>query len=77
MVVMGESARLLAKAFDDLEMYRRLLALMPWTVHCDHERRRASERATRMFARVPDQRREFARQLVAPVPSGRCYPWAG
>jgi hypothetical protein len=77
MVIVDESARLLARAFADIEMYRRLLALMPYCVHCDHERRRAAERATRMFARVPDQRREYARLLVAPVPKPRCFPWAG
>jgi hypothetical protein len=73
---MDESTRLLARAFADMEMYRRLLALMPYCVHCDHERRRAAERATRMFARVPDQRREHARLLVTPVLKSRCCPWA-
>jgi hypothetical protein len=77
MVVVDESARLLAKAFDDIELYRRLLALMPWTVHCNHEQRRAAERATALLARIPDQRREYVRLLVAPIPNRRCYPWAG
>lgn len=78
---MDESARLLAKAFDDLDMHRRLLALLPWTVHCDHEQRRADERAdterTRalLLARIPDQR--YAHRFIKPVSSRRCYPWAG
>lgn len=53
---MDEAARLLAKAFDDIELYRRLLALMPWAVHCNHQQRRAVERAARLLA-LPSQRK--------------------
>lgn len=65
---MDEADRLLARAFSDIELYRRLLALMPYTVHVDHDQRRATEhateRATRMFAHVPAQRRENALRAV-------------
>lgn len=53
MVIVDEAHRLLARAFDDIELYRRLLALMPWTVHCNHQQRRARERAARIIARQP------------------------
>lgn len=53
MVIVDEAHRLLARAFDDIELYRRLLALMPWTVHCNHHQRRARERATRLLALSP------------------------
>lgn len=71
---MDEATRLLARSFADIEMYRRLLAIMPWAVHVDHDQRRALERATRIFARTPEPRREFALTLVH---TQRRFPWAG
>ena len=48
---------------DDLTMHLRLLYLLPYTVHVDHqveraahERRAAQERASRLLARIPSQR---------------------
>jgi hypothetical protein len=40
----------LARALDDLDMYRNLLVLLPYTVHRDH-------RAERANSRIPVQRR--------------------
>lgn len=58
---MDEADRLLARAFSDIELYRRVLALMPYTVHVDHEQQRARERARERAVRllsctVPTQR---------------------
>lgn len=40
----------LARALDDLDMWRNLVALLPYTVHRDH-------RAERAASRIPLQRR--------------------
>lgn len=45
----GDVHRELADALDDLDLYRTLLALLPWTVHYDH-------RTERVLARIPAQR---------------------
>lgn len=54
--------RRLATALDDIAMHMTLLALLPWTVHVDHqaaraeyERRASRERAARL-ASIPAQR---------------------
>lgn len=54
--------RQLATALDDIAMHMTLLALLPWTVHVDHqaarvefERRASRERAARL-AGIPVQR---------------------
>jgi hypothetical protein len=52
----AELHRQLANAFDDVTMWRNLVALLPWTVHVDHEARRAHERAMRLLGRIPTQR---------------------
>lgn len=52
----ADLCRELARAYDDVAMWRNLVALMPWTVHVDHEAVRAHERAVRLLARVPTQR---------------------
>lgn len=75
---MDDADRLLARAFSDIELYRRLLALMPYTVHVDHAQRRAvehaTERATRMFALVPSQRRESALRVLHRLTTQRRSP---
>lgn len=55
--------RELATALDDVAMHMILLALLPWTVHVDHqaeraerERRASRERAARLLAQIPTQR---------------------
>lgn len=48
--------RALARAHDDLAMHRTLLALLPWTVHVDHEYERSVARATRLLNRLPAKR---------------------
>lgn len=48
--------RQLAKAHDDITLWRNLVALLPYTVHVDHEVERARERITRLLGRIPTQR---------------------
>lgn len=48
--------RELARAHRDLVMWRNLMALLPYTVHVDHEARRAHERAVALISRIPIQR---------------------
>ena len=72
----------LAQAHRDMVMYRTLLALLPYTVHVDHEYERAMERAA-LLARIPTQRqrpldlRPVARPGVAPrgVPARPHTQW--
>jgi len=59
-------------------MHLRLLALMPYTVHCDHEQLRAvrerieaRERAARLLALVPSQ----CRRDVLPFRRREMIPW--
>jgi hypothetical protein len=52
----AECYRELAGAFDDITMWRNLVALMPYTVHVDHEYQRAMERASRLLAQIPPPR---------------------
>lgn len=55
-MVEADLYRELASAYDDITLWRNLVALMPWTVHVDHEAVRAHERAVRLLARMPVQR---------------------
>jgi hypothetical protein len=56
----------LTTAHRDLALWRNLVALLPWTVHVDHEHERARERARRL-ARIPTQRGVApARRLTTP-----------
>ena len=72
----------LAQAHRDIELHRNLLALLPWTVHVDHQLERAIERAT-LLARIPAQRqrpldlRPATRPGVAPrgVPARPHTQW--
>jgi hypothetical protein len=47
--------RLVSTAFDDMTMWRNFVALLPYTVHVDHDRERALERARRLRT-LPRQR---------------------
>jgi hypothetical protein len=68
-MLMDEADRLLARAFDDITMFRRLLALMPYTVHVDHDQCRAversRERAVKLLSRAP-ARPGVAHRLTPP-----------
>ena len=58
--------RLLAEAADDMEMYRNLLALLPWTVHVNRRRLRSGARNFR----VPSPRRSTEQSRRRPVQKG-------
>lgn len=53
----ADAYRQLAAAYDDIAMYRNLLALLPYTVPVNHEFERATERAALLLARIPTQRK--------------------
>jgi hypothetical protein len=70
-VVEADLYRELAGAHDDIAMWRNLVAIMPWTVHVDHEAVRSQERAARLLARIPTQRMPIdLRPLARPVRNG-------
>lgn len=58
----------LAKAHRDLELWRNLVALLPWTVHVDHAAVRSRERALRLMSRIPLPRMPVD---LRPLPTGR------
>lgn len=62
---MDEAAchRLVATVYDDMEVYRTLLALLPWAVHVDHKHERAQQRGERLRPR--------SRRRQAPRPRRR------
>lgn len=52
----ADAYRQLAAACDEIVMWRNFVALLPYTVHVDHEYERAMGRAARLLARIPTQR---------------------
>lgn len=61
--------RLLAEAADDMDMYRNLLALLPWTVHVNRRRTRGGARNFRP-PRIPSPRRSTEPSRRRPVQKG-------
>lgn len=52
----ADAYRRLAAALEDLELYAKILPLLPWAVHHDHAADRMDQRLRRL-ASVPQQRR--------------------
>lgn len=70
-MVEADLYRQLASAHDDITLWRNLVAIMPWTVHVDHEAERSRERAVRLLGRIPLQRTPVdLRPLARPVRNG-------
>lgn len=63
----ADAYRRLAEVCDDVTMWRNFVALMPWTVHVNHEHERARERAERILSRIPTQREPSEPLRRAPV----------
>jgi hypothetical protein len=70
-VTESDVLRRLAQAFDDITMWRNFVAIMPWTVHVDHEAERSRERAAKLLGRIPTQRLSLDTRLVPVGPPAR------